>query len=192
MIHTRPPIFFNITPLNPTGVTVVDLGEMDGSFEGARYSSLPPVTTPVTETHWQTNNARGGRHQSLPPTMMAIKPAHPVSAVENSETSRETDDSADSVLSEEIGPSPRKRDNRRKVSHRWWIRVPPIMLNHLYQDRAPAEMPSTNASASQRERDFEAPLRAPSVSQASDSPIRQYHGPLRFPRAEGSHVHRQA
>ena len=98
-------------------MTVVDLGEMDESFEGPRHSSLPPVTTSVTETHWQTDNARGGRHRSLPPKMVTMEPAHPVSAVENSETGGETDDSADSVLSGETEPSPRKGDNRSKVSY---------------------------------------------------------------------------
>jgi hypothetical protein len=117
MIRTKPPIFFNITPVNSTGMTAVDLGEMDESFEGPRHSSLPPVTTPVTETHRQTDNTRGGRHRSLPPKIMAMEPAHPVSAVEDSDTGGETDDSANSVLSGETGPSPRKGDNRPKVSY---------------------------------------------------------------------------
>jgi hypothetical protein len=115
MIHTHPLIFFKSTPINSTGTTVVDLGEMDESFEGPRYSSLPPVTTPVTETRWQMDNARGGRHRSLPPKMVKIKRAPPVSVGEDPETDGETDDT-DSVLSRETVPSPRKGNNHPKVS----------------------------------------------------------------------------
>ena len=45
------------------------------------------------------------------------------------------------------------------------------MLNRLDQDRAPAETPSTDASASQREKGSEAPLCARDVSRASEPPI---------------------
>jgi hypothetical protein len=85
-------------------MTIVNLGEMDESFEGPHYSSLPLVTTPVTETHWQTDNARGGRHRSLPPKMVKMEYAPPVSMGEDPEMDGET------------VPSPRKGNNHPKVS----------------------------------------------------------------------------
>ncbi len=49
----EPRIFVNITPVNPNGVTVVDLGEQVDEFETPReggHSSLPPVATPGVST----------------------------------------------------------------------------------------------------------------------------------------------
>ncbi|KAH9016977.1 hypothetical protein EDB85DRAFT_1897854 [Lactarius pseudohatsudake] len=63
LIHPKPRIFFNVTPIHPTGLTQVDLGEVDEDEESTRtrYSSLPP--TPTRAEH----NLKEARHQSLPP-----------------------------------------------------------------------------------------------------------------------------
>ena len=37
-------MFFNMTPVNPNGVTVVDLEDVDEMLEVNRLSSLPPVS----------------------------------------------------------------------------------------------------------------------------------------------------
>ncbi|KAH8976922.1 hypothetical protein EDB86DRAFT_3093780 [Lactarius hatsudake] len=63
LIHPKPHIFFNMTPIHPTGLTQVDLGEVDKDEESTwtRYSSLP--STPTRAEH----NLKEARHQSLPP-----------------------------------------------------------------------------------------------------------------------------
>jgi hypothetical protein len=78
MIRSKPAIYFKITPINPTGVTVADLGEMDDIPPASvakpmarRHSSLPPPA--VTETG---TSHREGRHRSLPPkTVTIVSPA---------------------------------------------------------------------------------------------------------------------
>jgi hypothetical protein len=104
MIDSEPAIFFKITPVNPRGMTIVDLGEMpEDDVQPApvarRYSSLPPVTG--------TRNSREGRYTSLPPprtvTIISTSPS-----VEGSETDGETNSIGDS----DSEPSLRKGDNR--------------------------------------------------------------------------------
>ena len=66
MIPSKPPVFFKIVPVNPDGVTVVDLGEEMGQdlpLVMARPSSVPPSPTRAEFNH----NSRVVRHGSLPP-----------------------------------------------------------------------------------------------------------------------------
>jgi hypothetical protein len=69
MIHSRPPLFVNITPVNPDGVTVVDLGEEMGQDL--------PVARPTQAEY--DHNSTVVRHGSLPPP-----PNLPESPVEGS------------------------------------------------------------------------------------------------------------
>jgi hypothetical protein len=114
MTHPKPLMFFNITPINPTGLTIVDLGRMDEDLapnlddsavaqvtvarqnsEAARYTSLPPETRLQRHEH-----VRGGRHNSLPPKTVTIRHASPnqleVLSADVSETGGDND-SVDSV-----------------------------------------------------------------------------------------------
>lgn len=90
MIHPRPKpaIFFKITPVNPIGITIVDLGEMDDVQPASlarRHSSLPPTATETRTSH----NAREGRYGSLPPKIVTI--VSPSPSFEASETDGEGD-----------------------------------------------------------------------------------------------------
>jgi hypothetical protein len=111
MIHSKPRIFFNITPVNPTGLTVVDLGEMDEGHEVARFSSLPPRSQKRSE-----HTPRQGRHQSLPPMTGTIGPSS--SAVSTS-TFKEVDDNAKIVGERESSP---EMDNSQAQVR--WPRLP--------------------------------------------------------------------
>jgi len=110
MTHPKPLMFFNITPINPTGLTIVDLGRMDeGSApnldnsavaqvalsrqnsEAARYTSLPPETQLQRHEH-----IRGGRHNSLPPKMVTIRDTSPNPSANVSEMGGDND-SVDSI-----------------------------------------------------------------------------------------------
>lgn len=117
MIHPKPLPFFNITPINPTGLTIVDLGQMESMYEAhedsavaqvpvarpsqisrqnqnseaARYTSLPPVSRLQRHEH-----ARGGRHNSLPPKTVTTGHASPIPSDNGSETDGDND-SVDSV-----------------------------------------------------------------------------------------------
>ena len=108
--HPKPLTFFNITPINPTGLTIVDLGRMDEdsapnlddsavaqatvarqNSEAARHTSLPPETRLQRHEH-----IRGGRHNSLPPKTVTIRHASPIPSANVSETDSDND-SVDSV-----------------------------------------------------------------------------------------------
>lgn len=110
MTHPKPLTFFNITPINPTGLTVVDLGRMDEdsapnlddsavaqvarqNSEAARHTSLPPETRLQRHEH-----VRGGRHNSLPPktARVTIRRPSPIPSANGSETDGDND-SVDSV-----------------------------------------------------------------------------------------------
>jgi hypothetical protein len=106
MIHPQPPIFFKVTPVNPIGMTVVDLGEMDNVLpvQVARHSSLPPVTETRSQLAGEHSFA-GGRHRSLPPKTVTISATSPTT-IEDSETDGERDHSANSV--DQLEPSPTK------------------------------------------------------------------------------------
>lgn len=73
-MHNKPLLFFNITPVNPDGITVVDLGEMDEGLEVTRHSSLPPIS-PTHATH--EHKPKGGRHGSLPPNLTEVRFSSP-------------------------------------------------------------------------------------------------------------------
>ena len=79
MIPNKPRMFFNITPINLNGVTVVDLGEMDEGLEETRDSSLPPVS--LTRAQHE-HKSRGGRHESLPPKLTKILFSSPTEAID--------------------------------------------------------------------------------------------------------------
>lgn len=103
LIHPKPRIFFNVTPIHPTGMTLVDLGEMDEDLEltRTRYSSLPP--TPTQSEH----KRKEARHQSLPPLTGDTAPTLPLPSLE------EADESGGSA--EEMEPPLTKEGNRTKV-----------------------------------------------------------------------------
>ncbi|KAF8493098.1 hypothetical protein F5888DRAFT_1636873 [Russula emetica] len=87
MMHHKPLLFSNITPVNPNGMTVVDLGDMDEGLETTRHSSLPLVS-PTMHKH----NSRGGRHGSLPPKLTKIRfssPAEGLDEVSEGESDQE-------------------------------------------------------------------------------------------------------
>ncbi len=112
---TRPPTFYNITPVNLAGLTVVDLGEMDEGSEVAssRHPSLPPVTETRLQTQTQHDNIRQRRHRSL--STFTGTPIPPVES--NNETDHE-DDSANLEPIRETQPKPSLRtgDNLAMVS----------------------------------------------------------------------------
>lgn len=78
LIHPKPLIFFNVTPIHPTGLTQVDLGEVDEDEEltRTRYSSLPP--TPTQAEH----KFKEARHQSLPPLARDTEPSAQLPSLE--------------------------------------------------------------------------------------------------------------
>jgi hypothetical protein len=119
MMHPKPLPFFNITPINPTGLTIVDLGRMDEdsapnlghsavaqvsrqNSEAARYTSLPPETR--LQRHERVG---GGRHNSLPPKTVTVRHASPIPSGGGSETDGDNGgvESADSVEETEDGPT---------------------------------------------------------------------------------------
>jgi hypothetical protein len=129
MVHPKPLTFFNITPINPTGLTIVDLGRMDEdsapnlddsavaqvarqNSEAARYASLPPESRLQRHEH-----VRGGRHNSLPPKMVTIRHASPIPPSANVS---ETDDDNDGVDSIEEASS-MVEDSPTNVSYPWTI-----------------------------------------------------------------------
>ena len=129
MNHPKPLIFFNVTPISPTGMTIVDLGRMESesedsvpnvghpmaaqlarqNSEAARYTSLPPETRVQHRKH-----VRGGRHNSLPPKTVTIRHASPIPSASGSETGGDND-GVDSV--EEIVPPSMMKDGPANVSH---------------------------------------------------------------------------
>ncbi len=70
MIGFRPHTFINITPINPTGIMIVDLGELpEGASENGevpRPSSVPPISLP------RSHGLGEVRHGSLPPMSPTI------------------------------------------------------------------------------------------------------------------------
>jgi hypothetical protein len=117
MIHPKPAIFFKITPLNPTGMTIVDLGEMDhimddippASLLARRHSSLPPITETRAHVSHGENSSKG-RHRSLPP-----KTVNMISASPSFEAS-ETDGGETDSVGESDPPLVKKGDNTTRVS----------------------------------------------------------------------------
>lgn len=130
MTHPKPLIFFNITPINPTVMTIVDLGRMNEdsapnlgdsavaqvarqvsrqNSEAARYTSLPPESRLQRHEH-----VRGGRHSSLPPKTVTIGDASSIPSANGSETDGD-DDGVDSV--EETMPSSMMKDSSTNVSY---------------------------------------------------------------------------
>jgi hypothetical protein len=89
-MHHMPPLFFNITPLNPDGMTVVDLGEMDEGLETTRHSSLPPMS-PTQPMH--EHKSRRARHGSLPPKLTKIRFSPPAEGLDEV-SEGESDDTA--------------------------------------------------------------------------------------------------
>ncbi|KAH9054678.1 hypothetical protein EDB87DRAFT_1580355 [Lactarius vividus] len=78
LIHPKPLIFFNVTPIHPTGLMQVDLGEVDEDKESTQmhYSSLPP--TPTQAEH----KFKEARHQSLPPLARDTEPSTQLPSLE--------------------------------------------------------------------------------------------------------------
>ena len=106
MIHPKPAIFFKITPVNPAGMTIVDLGETDDVSPAPvarRHSSLPPGTD-------VSRDYREGRHRSLPPKAVTL--ISPSASFEDSETDGESEISS----ARELDSSPGKEDNTTRVS----------------------------------------------------------------------------
>jgi hypothetical protein len=104
MMPHKPLLFFNITPINPNGVTVVDLGDMDEGLEMTRHTSLPPVS-PTTHEH----SSRGARHGSLPPKLTKIRFSSPTA-----EGGDEVSESESDVSAMRVGRG--ETDNVAKVS----------------------------------------------------------------------------
>jgi hypothetical protein len=116
----RPLLFSNLTPVNPNGMTVVDLGEMDGGLEVTRHSSLPPVS-PTRATH--EHKSRGGRHASLPPKLTKIRISAPaeferLDEVSEGESDHDSDVTAPRVISRG------ETDNPARVSQPHWSHAP--------------------------------------------------------------------
>ena len=126
MTHPKPLTFFNITPINPTGMTIVNLGRMDEdsalnlghlavaqvarqNSEAARYTSLPPETRLQSHEH-----VRGGRHKSLPPKTVTMRDTSPILSTSGSETGGDSD-GVGSV--EETLPSSMMEDSPINVSY---------------------------------------------------------------------------
>jgi hypothetical protein len=79
MTDHYPLVFSNITPVNPNGITVVDLGEMDEGLEVARHSSLPPIS-PTRAKH--EHEPKGCRHASLPPNLTKVRFSPPADGLD--------------------------------------------------------------------------------------------------------------
>jgi len=137
MTHPKPLTFFNITPINPTVMTIVDLGQMDGdlvpnlgksrvapvacqilrqNLEAACYTSLPPESRLRHHEH-----TRGGRHNSLPPKTVTIGDTSPIPSANGSEMDGDND-SIDNV--EETMPSSMMEHNPTNVGYLWPIFIP--------------------------------------------------------------------
>ena len=132
MTHPKPLTFFNITPINPTGLTIVDLGRMDEdsapnlddsavaqvarqNSDAAHYTFLPPETRLQRHEH-----VRGGRHNSLPPKMARVIIRHTVTSPIPSANVSETDGDNDSVDGVEEAPLV-VEDSPTNVSYPWPI-----------------------------------------------------------------------
>jgi hypothetical protein len=110
MLPQKPLTFYNITPVNPNGMTVVDLGEMDEGPGLAHnvstcHISLPPIVETRTQPH---SNLKGARHKSLPPKAVRIESGSAISTGSVISSIEETDSGADnnSALGiEEMGRS---------------------------------------------------------------------------------------
>lgn len=91
MILSKPRLFFNVTPINRTGITVVDLGVIDDGSEAPRSSSLPPTSVKLFEDIIP----RESRHSSLPRTTedgvrQSTSRMIPEDSEEDAEETRET------------------------------------------------------------------------------------------------------
>ncbi|KAH9024440.1 hypothetical protein EDB83DRAFT_2527147 [Lactarius deliciosus] len=84
MILSKPRQFFNITPISQTGMTVVDLGDIDEGSEAPRSSSLPPTSVKLFE-----DLSRETRHSSLPRTTGPIRPLSRSTFEESEENAEE-------------------------------------------------------------------------------------------------------
>jgi hypothetical protein len=96
MIHPKPAMFFKITPINPNGITVVNLGETDDVLPASvpvplarRHSSLPPLAVTETRKSHGKYKPREERHRSLPPKTVTI--VSPSTTFEASEMDGEGD-----------------------------------------------------------------------------------------------------
>ncbi len=113
MIHPKPPLFVKITPVNPDGVTVVDLGgEMARGQDVpvARHSSLPRSPTRAEYDHI----SRVVRHGSLPPfpKLPKTKISSPVEgSIEEMDDEMNSSDDSESVIVTE--PTPQKTKTLR-------------------------------------------------------------------------------
>jgi len=137
MTHPKPLTFFNITPINLTMITIVDLGRMDGdlvpnlgnsrvatvacqishqNLEAAHYTSLPPESWLRHHEH-----ARGGRYNSLPSKTVTIGDASPIPSANGSETDGDND-SVDNI--EETMPSLIMEHDPTNVGYLWPIFIP--------------------------------------------------------------------
>ncbi len=102
MILSKPRQFFNITPINQMGMTVVDLGDIDEGSEAPRSSSLPPTSVKLFE-----DISRETRHKSLPRTTGAIRPSSPSTCEESDENPDEIGETGSSPGSKSDGASSR-------------------------------------------------------------------------------------
>jgi hypothetical protein len=100
MILSRPRQFFNVTPINHMGITVVDLGDMDEGMEAPRSSSLPPTSVKLFG-----DISREIRHKSLPRTIEEIRPKSPSSSEGSGENPEEIGDTGSSPGNESDGAS---------------------------------------------------------------------------------------
>jgi hypothetical protein len=92
MILSRPCQFFNVTPINQIGITVVDLGDIDEGMEAPHSSSLPPTSVKLFE-----DISRESRHKSLPCTIEDIQPKTLSSSEESDEEKGDTGSSPGSA-----------------------------------------------------------------------------------------------
>ena len=93
MIHSKPPLFIKITPVNPDGVTVVDLGGEIGwvPVPVARHSFLPPSPT------WAEHSMMA-RHGSLPPAPLILNILSPIKgSIEEMDLDNSDDSKPESV-----------------------------------------------------------------------------------------------
>src|ERR1700761_3981134 len=115
MILGRPRQFFNVTPINQIGITVVDLGDIDEGMEAPRSSSLPPTSVKLFE-----DISRDSRHKSLPCTIEDIWPKTPSSSEESDEEKGDTGSSlgnASDGASSQLVPAAEDSEGSLRSSH---------------------------------------------------------------------------
>jgi hypothetical protein len=103
MILSKPRQFFNVTPINQMGITVVDLGDIDEGSEAPRSSSLPPTSVKLFGEFPREN-----RHRSLPRTTeeKVKRPTSRLTSEESDKNAEETSEAgSDGPGSESDGDS---------------------------------------------------------------------------------------